>query len=757
MSPRACAMVSGVYYAAMKVCAKIGAVLGTIAVTVAVLAGCGANDAPLQAEDRPLGLPLLAPVKASGSDWAAWRFNRSYLREFVDTASATFNAENLKTRFAEYALDPSALQLAEETEVRVYFVGEASGYRNALGINLSGVGIREGKAELLFPSAETQITLYEWARRKGSPARADRTAATPLVPGDFVDLGTLPAGTHLEFLLIANDTRGNIYPYTAHDSRNPDRQRHVVAVAVPDSPFLLLSFEDMYGGGDSDYSDCVFAVQVSDYNVQALLGNIDPMREIKRVVAFAVPLALLVVVPLLYLAIRQLLRLRRLRRARREAKAALESGDSARAAEIVREVRQRESNARGLRPLVSIEVQARQRLRDTTGLLNLFDKFPEAFDRHEKASLAVGRQQIGLGNPEGFSALRDRWRQREKDRGAWLGLDIDALLLQGNEAAARELIGSAPEELTNTGPLLARQGAILVREDPAKAQSLFRSAHRISPDDPEVWRLHGEACDRTGGLDEALNAYQHALAMVPGDPMTRDLFANAYRKTGELDKAMAVWAAGLKPPSTPIMWLRFLFWQRVLQPHNEDLSKYPEPEGALMPLVNYLRNLPDGAFWDQSAFERMARRHPGVAERQEVFWLKLCNALRKQREDAAFSLLNLSSYGETSWAPDLEAALLRILTWRRTGFMSSTGVPPRRKAHHFFKDLYARACGAEESGLSGLDAVLQSPNVFAAAFLAAEWRVAGIWVRANSKVDGMPPWYGQCVLDAAQHVRKKDA
>jgi hypothetical protein len=298
---------------------------------------------------------------------------------------------------------------------------------------------------------------------------------------------------------------------------------------------------------------------------------------------------------------------------------------------------------------------------------------------------------------------------------------------------------------------------LLVREDPSRAQSLFRKAHRISPDDPEVWRLHGEACDRTGGLDEALNAYQHALAMVPGDPVTRDLFANAYRKAGQPEKAMSVWAAGLKPPSTPIMWLRFLFWQRVLQPHAEDLSKYPEPEGALMPLVSYLRTLPDGAFWDQAAFEPIERKQPGIAGRQEVFWLRLCHELRKQREDAAFSLLNLGSHGEASWALDLEVALLRILTWRRTGFIPSDGVPPRRRAHHFFKDLHARATGAGESGMSGLDAVLQSPNAFAAAFLAADWRVAGIWVRANSKVDGMPPWYTQRVLEAAKHVRKKEA
>lgn len=738
----------------MKVCAKIGMAVTLCALSM--LMGCGSNNAPVQAEARPYGLPLAGQVQASGSDWASWRFNRRYLPEFVKTASDSFNAENLRTRFAAYALDPSALKLAEETKVRVYFVGEASGYRNALGINLTGVGIREGEAELIFPVAETEITLYEAAKRKGSPVRGERTQDAPLVPGDFVDLGNLPAGTHLEFFIVANDNQGNVNVYTAHPLRNDDRERHVAAVAVPDSPYLLLSFEDMYGGGDRDYSDCVFAVQMSGYNIQALLGNIDPWYHVKRFLLIAIPLALFIGGPMLYFAVREVLRIRRLRRARREAKEALDAGDSGKAAQIVRDLRQREANSRGLRPLVYIEVKARHRMRDIGGLVALFDRYPEAFDRHEKASLSVGRQQLGLGDPDGYSSLRDRWRNREGEEAEWLGLDIDAFVLQGSEAAARELIASTPSELLETGPLLARQGALLVRENPSQAQSLFRKAHRVSPDDPEVWRLHGEACDRTGGLDEALNAYQHALAMTPGDPVTRDLFANAYRNAGQPEKAMAVWAAGLKPPSTPIMWLRFLFWQRVLQPHPEDLSKHPEPEGDLMPLVNYLRGLPEGAFWDQPAFDQIARKRPGLIERQEVFWLRVCHELRKKREDAAFSLLNLGSYGEGSWAPELEAALLRILTWRRTGFIPTDGVPPRRRAHHFFHDLYARAMSAQETGRSELDVVLRSPNVFAAAFLAAGWRVAGIWVRAHSKADGMPQWYVQRVLEAAQHVRKKE-
>ncbi len=55
-----------------------------------------------------------------------------------------------------------------------------------------------------------------------------RTSSEPLLPGDFVDLGTFGAGTQ------------------------PDGINHVVAFASVQlgSPYLLIGFEDLLGGGD---------------------------------------------------------------------------------------------------------------------------------------------------------------------------------------------------------------------------------------------------------------------------------------------------------------------------------------------------------------------------------------------------------------------------------------------------------------------------------------------------------------------------
>jgi MYXO-CTERM domain-containing protein len=50
----------------------------------------------------------------------------------------------------------------------------------------------------------------------------------------------------------------------------------VVAFALPSSPYLIVSFEDLAGGGDRDYNDVAFAVDIGAINVQRLLSTPEP-------------------------------------------------------------------------------------------------------------------------------------------------------------------------------------------------------------------------------------------------------------------------------------------------------------------------------------------------------------------------------------------------------------------------------------------------------------------------------------------------
>ena len=75
--------------------------------------------------------------------------------------------------------------------------------------------------------------------------------------GTMVNLGTFTAGTELVFRIHVNDTGFDFF--TGPGNRNPDGIPH----AVVDDQFApnmsRVSFEDLFGGGDSDFDDINFA------------------------------------------------------------------------------------------------------------------------------------------------------------------------------------------------------------------------------------------------------------------------------------------------------------------------------------------------------------------------------------------------------------------------------------------------------------------------------------------------------------------
>lgn len=98
--------------------------------------------------------------------------------------------------------------------------------------------------ELIFPDASSQADAVG-----AKYAHPTRTSSEPLLPGDFVDLPTLKAGSVLDFFLISDGANGGKTVVTANAARNYDRLSHAVAFALPDSPYLILGFEDGWKGG----------------------------------------------------------------------------------------------------------------------------------------------------------------------------------------------------------------------------------------------------------------------------------------------------------------------------------------------------------------------------------------------------------------------------------------------------------------------------------------------------------------------------
>lgn len=220
-----------------------------------------ATISPYQSIDRPFGLDIVGQVYTAASDTDSIDFQTNYLPEIQEIVQNNLaSGVALSTdAVTSLALDPTKLNLNYDSDIRVYFVSEGAGYHNSLGYNPDGNGINTGDPQLIFPDASS----LNW----------HNSEAYPLNVGDYVELGNFSAGTDLDFFLIGNGANGGSHVYSTDTDTNPDGLQHVVSFALENSSYLFLGFEDLYNGGDKDYDDLLFAVDIGTANVQELIEN----------------------------------------------------------------------------------------------------------------------------------------------------------------------------------------------------------------------------------------------------------------------------------------------------------------------------------------------------------------------------------------------------------------------------------------------------------------------------------------------------
>jgi hypothetical protein len=221
------------------------------------------TESPVQSAARPYNLDITAPVMVAGSDEASKVFQTEVLPGMLKLVQTNLAENKSLKNLSTIALDPSKLVLSADSTARVYFLGEGAGYRNSLGFSTTGDGPLGKDAQLIFPEASS-------AEGYGGTGSLVRNSKEPLVAGDFVDLGKFKAGTALDFFLIANGATGGKDFYSTDASENRDGIIHAVSLAANGSAYLIIGFEDVKGGGDRDYNDLVFAVEIGKENVQTL-------------------------------------------------------------------------------------------------------------------------------------------------------------------------------------------------------------------------------------------------------------------------------------------------------------------------------------------------------------------------------------------------------------------------------------------------------------------------------------------------------
>lgn len=715
------------------------------------------RDAPIQATQRPLDLPLYAPVKASGSDVGSWLFRWFDLSNLIRLADSEFSHSSYLSHFEKMKVDPARLKLVAESAVRVYFIGEGSGFENALGVNLEDMGVDTGKPRILFPNVTTRTQLdvaAKWTRRLHAFAwmmLRDRSPAAPLVPGDFVDLGTLPVGTTLNFFL--NAPGQGLYNPVAE--RNPDGLAHMVASAVEGTPFLLISFEDLLNGGDKDYEDAVFAVEVSDRNVQAILGRYDPWRYVVRMAWRVGTLALIIGGPIGIVLFRRYLRRRKVRRALASAALLIQNRKSHEALLALRKAR--ELVPRGqVRRWREMAFSAAVQSADIAHLCALEGEAPELFAGREPESLAVGHAQIETDQLSAYAGLRKVWQDREKTPSAWALLDADVMAKEGRPQDAARLLEGVQCEPVREAVRLARLAAMIVREDPAKAAKLVRKALDTGPRVAEAHVLAAMVLDELGRSQEAFTEYGVAMRLAPRDPFARDRMAEFCCRHAQYAQGIKLWYEGLRPPSMDFTWTKYLFWSRVVARVAVPPPGLEPPPGPLEPLARFMLALPRTRFWDASCFHRVADKHPHLIARQEVHWLRLLEVLRTGRDIEARWLLSFEREGHDSWHAHLETALLRIVLYRLTGSLgpfdvdSQDGGKETRARHAFFLQLEREARGGHSELPEALRVLVTSDFVYAAVCLAAGWPAAALLLYPGEEAPPEAPEWAQALFRQAR-------
>ena len=224
-----------------------------------------------------LFLALGASLFAGVSSASATGFNRAatnptefhdiinQFQQFARTEAQAINLEELGARRLDVnSLGVNSLQLTYTQDVDVYFINEGANYRNQLGMTSTGTTNFD---QIIF----NDITCTTNCSYNGYRAPSNQFG-TPdgraLQVGDYYNVGTIQAGSSLDFYLGQGSygkNPGKFNTWYTDTTRNSDKIQHLLAYEYQN--YLVLGWEDMTNGGDLDYNDVVFVVDIGEANL----------------------------------------------------------------------------------------------------------------------------------------------------------------------------------------------------------------------------------------------------------------------------------------------------------------------------------------------------------------------------------------------------------------------------------------------------------------------------------------------------------
>jgi len=158
-------------------------------------------------------------------------------------------------------------------------------------------------------------------------------------------------------------------------------------------------------------------------------------------------------------------------------------------------------------------------------------------------------------NPEAAAKYKQQQENQQKYTGMKEHFTKGVALLE-QERAAKADLSKAPADQKDA----AKQK---VNDLATQAVTEFQEAQKAAPEkDPNLhlfWARMGEAYDLAGRNDDAINAYQQAVAAKPDNASYYNNLGNVLGRAGKIDEARAAYSksAELDPPNAALAWRNF--------------------------------------------------------------------------------------------------------------------------------------------------------------------------------------------------------
>lgn len=401
-------------------------------------------------------------------------------------------------------------------------------------------------------------------------------------------------------------------------------------------------------------------------------------------------------------------------------------------------------------------------------LILLYEAFPSSFDYKENASLTIANAFLTTQQTHRYRTIRENWKGHEREPEQWFFMDAEALILDKHFQEASDFLASRNFKGEAETDRLIRLALLSIVEDPKLSWKYLSEASVKDPKNPSLSTFKAYLLEDASKNDMALVEYIYAIQKDPENPLLREHLADFYFRTHQYDEAIQVLKDSLAAPSSDAIWLKALFLNRIITPIKYNWDKEQVPQGELTALVENIKELPPGIFWNNATFDRLPQGQSYLHNQQETYWLRLLMALKNNKESDALDLLQQNPFQTVSWMPELENHLKTIIVYRQA-FTSSTSesTDPTK----FFADTKS----IDKQGFldtltlisklpldhipsvdipKNLHELILSKEVFATLFLAAEWDEAALQLHNLAIIpDTLPEWITIRLIEAIRRNR----